>query len=76
MSIGIWIMALSFRVLLGQKEFWIFLFAAGWALFNWPLIALAEGLFWGRMPAILLYIAAIWLFFILLLSLFERRCEE
>lgn len=69
-------MALSFRDLLGQKEFWIFIFAAGWVLFNWPLITLAEGLFWGDMPAILLYIAAIWLFFILLLYLFERWCEE
>lgn len=69
-------MALSFRDLLGQKEFWIFTFAAGWVLFNWPLITLAEGLFWKGMPAILLYIAAIWLFFILLLYLFDRRCEE
>lgn len=69
-------MALSFRDLLGQKEFWIFIFAAGWMLFNWPLIALADGLFWKDTPAILLYIAAIWLFLILLLYLFERWYEE
>lgn len=64
-------MAASLRDLLGQREFWIFLFMAGWLLFNWPLIKLAEGLVWMGVPAILIYIASIWLFFILALYLFD-----
>jgi hypothetical protein len=65
-------MALSLRDLLGQKEFWIFLFATGWVLLNWPLIKLAEGFAVMGAPAILVYIASIWLFFILALYLFDR----
>ena len=65
-------MALSLHDLLGQKEFWVFLFAAGWVLLNWPLIKLAEGFVVMGTPAILLYIASIWLFFILALYLFDR----
>jgi hypothetical protein len=65
-------MALSLQDLLGQKEFWVFLFAAGWVLLNWPLINLAEGFAVMGMPAILVYIASVWLFFILALYLFDR----
>ena len=65
-------MAPSLHDLLGQKEFWVFLFATGWVLLNWPLIKLAEGFVVMGTPAILLYIASIWLFFILALYLFDR----
>ena len=65
-------MALSLQSLLSQKEFWVFLFAAGWVLLNWPMIKLAEGFAVMGMPAILVYIASIWLFFILALYLFDR----
>jgi hypothetical protein len=65
-------MALSLRDLLGQKEFWIFLFATGWVLLNWPLIELPKGYFIMGMPAILVYITLIWLLFILALYLFDR----
>lgn len=61
-----------FRDLLSQKDFWIFLFILGWVLFNWPLLSLADGLFLLGMPAILIYIAAIWVIFILLMYLFDR----
>jgi hypothetical protein len=57
---------------LGQKEFWIFLFALGWVLFNWPLIELADGCVLLGMPAVLIYVATIWLLFILALYLFDR----
>jgi hypothetical protein len=66
----------SLRDLLGQSEFWIFVFAAGWVLFNWPLINLAEGVAWGGMPAILIYIASIWLVLTLVMYLFERGMDE
>ena len=66
----------SLRDLLGQSEFWIFVFAAGWVLFNWPLINLAEGVAWWGMPAILIYIASIWLVLTLVMYLFERGVDE
>jgi hypothetical protein len=65
-------MAAPFRDLLDQKEFWAFLFALGWLLLNWPLIELAEGFVVMGMPAILVYIASIWLILILALYLFDR----
>ena len=65
-------MAAPFRDLLDQKEFWAFLFALGWLLLNWPLIELAEGSVVMGMPAILVYIASIWLTLILALYLFDR----
>jgi predicted Kef-type K+ transport protein len=65
-------MARSLRDLLGQKEFWIFLFVLGWVLLNWPLIELGKGYSIMGTPAILVYIASIWLFFILALYLFDR----
>ena len=66
----------SLRDLLGQSEIWIFIFAAGWVLLNWPLIDLAEGLAWRGMPAILIYIASVWLVLTLTMNLFEREVEE
>ena len=69
-------MTLSFRDLMSQKEFWIFLFVSGWVLLNWPLIKLAEGYIWMGMPAILIYISSIWLVFILALYLFDRGIIE
>jgi TRAP-type C4-dicarboxylate transport system permease small subunit len=62
----------SMQDLLGQKEFWVFLFILGWVLLNWPLIELADGYTVLGMPAILVYVASIWLFFILALYLFDR----
>jgi len=61
-----------FHDLLNQKDFWIFIFILGWLLLNWPLLSLADGLFLLGMPAILIYIAAIWLILILLMYLFDR----
>ena len=66
----------SLRDLLGQSEFWIFIFVAGWVLLNWPLIKLAEGLTWWGVPAILIYIASVWLVLTLAMYLFEREVEE
>jgi len=65
-------MAAQFHDLLDQKEFWAFLFALGWLLLNWPLIELAEGFVVMGMPAILVYIALIWMVLILALYLFDR----
>jgi hypothetical protein len=65
-------MALSLQDLLGQKEFWVFLFASGWVLLNWPLIKLAEGFVVMGTPALLVYVALVWLFFVLALYLFDR----
>jgi hypothetical protein len=66
-------MTLSFRALLGQSEFWAFLFIAGWILLNWPMLATAEGsVLWG-VPKTLIYIGVIWLMIILMLFLFDRR---
>jgi len=66
----------SLRDLLGQSEIWIFVFAAGWVLLNWPLINLAEGLAWRGVPAVLIYIASVWLLLTLAMYLFERGVEE
>jgi hypothetical protein len=65
-------MATPLHDLLDQKEFWAFLFALGWVLLNWPLIKLAEGFIVMGMPAILVYIASIWLILVLALYLFDR----
>ena len=66
----------SLRDLLGQSEIWIFVFAAGLVLLNWPLINLAEGLAWRGVPAVLIYIASIWLLLTLAMYLFEREVKE
>jgi hypothetical protein len=66
-------MALSFKDLLGQSEFWAFLFIAGWILLNWPMLAIAENsVLWG-VPKMLVYIGIVWMMIILLLFLFDRR---
>lgn len=66
----------SLRDLLGQSEIWIFVFAAGWVLLNWPLINLAGGLAWRGVPAVLIYIASVWLLLTLAMYLFEREVKE
>ncbi|VVB68788.1 Uncharacterised protein [uncultured archaeon] len=66
-------MALSFKDLLLQNEFWTFLFVLGWVLFNWPMLTLTVGNSIMGIPAILVYIALIWLMIILVLYLFDRR---
>ncbi len=66
-------MALSFKDLLSQNEFWAFLFVLGWVLFNWPMLTLTVGNSLMGIPAILVYIALIWLMIILVLFLFDRR---
>lgn len=69
-------MELSIRDLLGQKEFWAFLFVLGWLLLNWPMLTLAEGFALMGVPAILLYITMVWLAIILMLYLFDRRNSD
>jgi TRAP-type C4-dicarboxylate transport system permease small subunit len=66
-------MALSFKDLLLQNEFWAFLFILGWVLFNWPMLTLTVGYSVMGIPAVLVYIALIWLTIILVLYLFDRR---
>lgn len=62
--------------LISQKDFWVYLFVLGWVLLNWPLLSLANGLFLLSVPAILVYIAAIWLIMILLMYLFDRGSSD
>ena len=69
-------MAHSLRDILSQNEFWIFVFAAGWVLLNWPLIDLAKGLVWRGVPAILIYVASVWLLLTLAMYLFESEAVE
>lgn len=69
-------MELSFQDLLGQKEFWAFLFVLGWLLLNWPMLTLADGFAVMGVPLILLYITAVWLIIILVLYLFDRRNSD
>ena len=69
-------MELSFRDLLGQKEFWAFLFVLGWLLLNWPMLTLADGFALMGVPAILLYITTVWLAIVLMLYLFDRRNSD
>jgi hypothetical protein len=69
-------MPLSFDDLLGQKEFWALLFALGWVLLNWPLLSLASGYALAGVPAVLIYITAVWLAIILMLYLFDRGTHE
>jgi hypothetical protein len=45
-------------------------------LLNWPLIKLAEGHIWMGIPAILIYVASIWIIIILALYLFDRGSIE
>jgi TRAP-type C4-dicarboxylate transport system permease small subunit len=66
-------MALSFRDLLSQNEFWVFLFVLGWVLLNWPMVTLTIGYSVMGIPLILVYITLIWLAIIMVLYLFDRR---
>jgi NADH:ubiquinone oxidoreductase subunit 6 (subunit J) len=69
-------MALSIKNLLRQNEFWVFLFVLGLVLLNWPMLTLAvKSTVWG-MPAILVYVASVWLLIILLLYLFDRGSSD
>ncbi|NMC09561.1 MAG: hypothetical protein GYA39_01060 [Methanothrix sp.] len=68
-------MALSLKDLLGQDEFWVFLFLLGWTLLNWPMLAMAGRSIFRGMPVVLLYVAFIWLMVTVMLYLFDRRCS-
>ena len=62
----------SLHELLSQKDFWILLFFLGWVLLNWPMLSLADAIILLGMPAILIYISAVWMILILLMYLFDR----
>jgi hypothetical protein len=66
-------MALSARDMLSQEEFWVFLFVLGAALLNWPILSIVvdDSILLG-FPAILVYVAAVWVFLIIILYLFDR----
>ncbi len=66
-------MSLSLKGLLGQNDFWVLLFALGWVLLNWPMLALTLRSTLFGAPAILVYVTAVWLLIILILYLFDRR---
>lgn len=66
-------MTLSFKDLLKQDEFWVLVFVWGAVLLNWPLLALAAGFAAMGIPAILIYLTAVWTVIILLLYLNDRR---
>ncbi len=67
-------MALSAKDLLGQAEFWIFLFVLGAVLLNWPALALAYSgptiLGW---PSIVVYITVVWLIIVVAAYINDRR---
>jgi hypothetical protein len=69
-------MPLSFHDLLGQKEFWALLFVSGWLLLNWPMLSMASGYVVAGVPAVLIYITAVWLAIILVLYLFDQGIQE
>ena len=62
--------------LLSQKDFWILLFFLGWVLLNWPLLSLTNDIILLGMPAILIYVSAVWLILILLMYLFDRGSSD
>jgi NADH:ubiquinone oxidoreductase subunit 6 (subunit J) len=64
-------MALSLRDLLLQNEFWVLVFVLGWISLNWPMLTLAANATIMGVPAILVYICAIWLMIILALFIFD-----
>lgn len=66
-------MALSAKDLLGQDEFWIFLFALGVVLLNWPAMALAySGPTIFGWPSTLVYIITVWLLIVAAAYAFDR----
>jgi NADH:ubiquinone oxidoreductase subunit 6 (subunit J) len=64
-------MALSLRDLLSQNEFWVLVFVLGWVSLNWPMLTLAANATVLGVPAILVYVCAIWLMIILALFIFD-----
>ena len=66
----------SLHELLSQKDFWILLFFLGWVLLNWPLLSLTNDIILLGMPAILIYVSAVWLILILLMYLFDRGSSD
>ena len=69
-------MPLSFDDLLGQKEFWALLSVLGWLFLNWPMLSMTSGYAIAGVPAVLIYITAVWLFIILILYQFDRENSE
>ncbi len=69
-------MALYAKDLLWKKEFWAFLFVVGAVLLNWPMLTLTEGRSFLGVPAILVYVTAIWLLIILIAYLFDRGGQD
>ncbi|HWQ18488.1 MAG TPA: hypothetical protein VN455_01840 [Methanotrichaceae archaeon] len=70
-------MTISMRDLFRQSEFWAYLFVLGAALLNWPILSLAanDGDILG-VPAILAYIALVWILIIAVAYLFDRRYSD
>ncbi|MFZ3094154.1 hypothetical protein [Methanothrix sp.] len=52
------------------------LFFLGWVLLNWPLLSLTNDIILLDMPAILIYVSAVWLILILLMYLFDRGSSD
>jgi len=66
-------MALSAKDLLGQDEFWTFLFVLGVVLLNWPVLALAySGSAIFGWPSVLVYITVVWLLIVVAAYAFYR----
>jgi hypothetical protein len=63
-------MAISIKDLLGQDETWIFLFLMAAVSLNWPMLSLPKGSLFGY-PAILIYIAIVWLLIIISAYIFD-----
>ncbi len=69
-------MALFTKDLLWQNEFWAFLFIVGAVLLNWPVLTVVAGKNILGVPAILVYVTAIWLLIILIIYLFDRGYSD
>jgi len=69
-------MALFTKDLLWQNEFWAFLFIVGAVLLNWPMLTIVAGKTILGMPAILVYVTAVWLMIILITYLFDRGYSD
>lgn len=69
-------MAFSAKDLLWQNEFWAFLFIIGAVLLNWPMLTIVAGKNILGVPAILVYVTAIWLLIILITYMFDRGYSD
>ncbi len=69
-------MALYAKDMLWKKELWAFLFVVGAVLLNWPMLTLTEGRNILGVPAILVYVTAVWLLIILIAYLFDRGGQD